>query len=127
MGGLRDVWIRPRQGAVRRVVERWWRRWAVLIVLPAVIVSSARIFGARRVGDEREGRGGRRGAWLTGFYRWWLGVRCRSLNIRFRKAMIRVYLRMGVLETDIVLRDMEMRGYRSTFGSSCLCIMGFIT
>lgn len=41
VGGLRDVWIRPRQGAVRRVVERWWRRWGVLMVLPAVIVSFA--------------------------------------------------------------------------------------
>ena len=41
VGGLRDVWIHPRQGAVRRVVEVWWRRWAVLIVLPAAIVSSA--------------------------------------------------------------------------------------
>lgn len=42
VGGLRDVWIQPRQGVVRRVVEKWWRRWAVLFVLPAVIVSSAR-------------------------------------------------------------------------------------
>lgn len=35
---LRDVWIHPRQGAVRRVVERWWWRWSVLVVLPAAIV-----------------------------------------------------------------------------------------
>jgi hypothetical protein len=41
-GGLRDVWVRPHQGAVRRVVEVWWRRWAVLMVLPAAIVSLLR-------------------------------------------------------------------------------------
>lgn len=34
-----DLWIRPQQGAVRRCLERWWSRWAVLILLPAFIVS----------------------------------------------------------------------------------------
>jgi hypothetical protein len=66
-GGLRDVWIRPRQGAVRRVVERWWRRWVVLMGLPAGIVSFVffcilyLVFdggpGEERRGEEREGRG----------------------------------------------------------------------
>lgn len=37
--GVRDVWIKPRQGAVRGLVERWWWRWGVLVGLPAVIVS----------------------------------------------------------------------------------------
>lgn len=36
---LKDLWIQPKQGAVRRVVERWWGRWGMLIILPAAIVS----------------------------------------------------------------------------------------
>ena len=36
---INDVWIEPKQGAVRRVVDRWWMRWGVLFVLPAAIVS----------------------------------------------------------------------------------------
>jgi hypothetical protein len=34
-----DVWVKPQQGTVRRLVEPWWSRWAVLVVLPAAIVS----------------------------------------------------------------------------------------
>ncbi|EEY21266.1 conserved hypothetical protein [Verticillium alfalfae VaMs.102] len=32
-----DVWIEPKQGAVRRVVDVWWSRYGVLVVLPAVL------------------------------------------------------------------------------------------
>jgi hypothetical protein len=35
-----NVWIAPRQEAVRMVVGRWWSRWGVLVVLPAAIVSA---------------------------------------------------------------------------------------
>ena len=35
----RDLWLEPKQAAVARMVERWWSRWAVLIVLPAALVS----------------------------------------------------------------------------------------
>ena len=41
---LRDVWIKPKQGAVRRVVDRWWLRWAVLFFLPAAIVGQPTSF-----------------------------------------------------------------------------------
>ncbi|KAI1137138.1 hypothetical protein F5Y05DRAFT_79528 [Hypoxylon sp. FL0543] len=34
---VRDLWIAPRQTAVKRVVERWWSRWAVLVFLPAAL------------------------------------------------------------------------------------------
>ncbi|KAI1774689.1 hypothetical protein F4818DRAFT_452158 [Hypoxylon cercidicola] len=34
---VRDLWIAPRQPAVKRVVERWWSRWAVLVFLPAAL------------------------------------------------------------------------------------------
>ena len=37
---IMDVWVEPRQGAVRRVVEVWWTRYGALIVLPAVLVGS---------------------------------------------------------------------------------------
>ncbi|KAL1839417.1 hypothetical protein VTJ49DRAFT_1518 [Mycothermus thermophilus] len=34
---LRNVWVDPKPGAVRRVVDVWWSRWAALVVLPAVL------------------------------------------------------------------------------------------
>lgn len=36
---VRDLWIAPRQSAVKRVVENWWSRWGVLVFLPAALVS----------------------------------------------------------------------------------------
>jgi hypothetical protein len=35
---IRDVWIEPRQHAVRRVVEVWYGRWTVLFIVPAAVV-----------------------------------------------------------------------------------------
>ena len=35
----RDLWLEPKQSAVARVVDKWWRRWGVLVVLPAALVS----------------------------------------------------------------------------------------
>lgn len=43
--GVRDLWLRPQQGAVRRCVGVWWKRWSVLVFLPAGIVSTS--FGSR--------------------------------------------------------------------------------
>ncbi|KAI1368307.1 hypothetical protein F5Y08DRAFT_281491 [Xylaria arbuscula] len=34
---VEDLWVAPRQGAVRRVVETWWSRWGLLVFLPAVL------------------------------------------------------------------------------------------
>ncbi|KAI5918317.1 hypothetical protein F4810DRAFT_715573 [Camillea tinctor] len=34
---VEDLWIAPRQSAVKRVVESWWRRWGLLVVLPAAL------------------------------------------------------------------------------------------
>ncbi|KAI0178844.1 hypothetical protein GGR52DRAFT_578987 [Hypoxylon sp. FL1284] len=34
---MMDLWIAPKQTAVKRVVERWWSRWGVLVVLPAAL------------------------------------------------------------------------------------------
>lgn len=36
---MKDLWIEPRQGAVAKAVDRWWWRCAVLVVLPASLVS----------------------------------------------------------------------------------------
>jgi len=33
-----DLWIEPRQAPVKRVVERWWSRFGVLVVMPALLV-----------------------------------------------------------------------------------------
>jgi hypothetical protein len=35
-----DLWVEPRQSTVRKVVDVWWSRYAVLVVLPAVLVST---------------------------------------------------------------------------------------
>ncbi|KAM0329358.1 hypothetical protein ACHAQA_004664 [Verticillium albo-atrum] len=32
-----DVWVEPKQGAVKRVVDVWWSRYGVLVVLPAAL------------------------------------------------------------------------------------------
>jgi hypothetical protein len=34
-----DTLVAPKSGAVKRVVDPWWSRWAVLVVLPAALVS----------------------------------------------------------------------------------------
>lgn len=34
-----DLWIEPRQGAVKRVVDAWWSRYGALILMPASLVS----------------------------------------------------------------------------------------
>ncbi|CAG8958432.1 hypothetical protein HYFRA_00011109 [Hymenoscyphus fraxineus] len=33
----KDIWLEPKQAAVARVVDKWWTRWAVLIVMPAAL------------------------------------------------------------------------------------------
>ncbi|KAK4658557.1 hypothetical protein QC762_102760 [Podospora pseudocomata] len=35
MRRMRDTWVDPKAGVVRRLVDVWWSRWAVLVVLPA--------------------------------------------------------------------------------------------
>ena len=40
---LRDLWLEPKQAAVRRTVDRWWSRWVVIAVLPAALVSASMI------------------------------------------------------------------------------------
>lgn len=34
---VEDIWITPKQAAVRRIATSWWRRWLVLVVLPAAL------------------------------------------------------------------------------------------
>lgn len=38
---VEDLFVAPRQTAVKRVVERWWTRWGVLVFLPAALVSNS--------------------------------------------------------------------------------------
>ncbi|KAK0734185.1 hypothetical protein B0T26DRAFT_687546 [Lasiosphaeria miniovina] len=35
MRKLDDTWVNPKASAVKRLVDLWWSRWAVLVVLPA--------------------------------------------------------------------------------------------
>ena len=39
----RDLWIEPKQIAVGKVVDKWWSRWVVLIIMPAMLVSFATV------------------------------------------------------------------------------------
>lgn len=34
-----DLWVDPRQAAVKRVVDIWWSRYGLLVFLPAALVS----------------------------------------------------------------------------------------
>lgn len=36
---LRDLWIEPRQSVVARSMDKWWTRWTLLMVWPAIFVS----------------------------------------------------------------------------------------
>jgi hypothetical protein len=33
----RDLWLEPKQAAVGKLVDKWWSRWAVLVILPAAL------------------------------------------------------------------------------------------
>ena len=35
-----DVWVNPRQLAVKRIVEKWYSRYGFLVLLPALLVRS---------------------------------------------------------------------------------------
>lgn len=45
---LRDLWLDPKQTAVRKVVDKWWTRWIVLVVLPAALVSVLDLWQIRK-------------------------------------------------------------------------------
>jgi hypothetical protein len=49
-GTMRDLWIEPKPAVVARTVRRWWVRWFVLAVLPALLVSSHLIYQTFRGG-----------------------------------------------------------------------------
>lgn len=34
---LRNLWLTPKNATVRRAMDRWWSRWALLVVLPAAL------------------------------------------------------------------------------------------
>lgn len=46
---VQDLWVAPRQGAVKRVVESWWRRWGLLVFLPAGLVSHKPLLSTSRI------------------------------------------------------------------------------
>lgn len=33
-----DLWVEPRQAAVRKVLDTWWSRYGFLVLMPAVLV-----------------------------------------------------------------------------------------
>ena len=43
-GWVMDLWVHPRQIAVKRMVDRWWSRYGLLVFLPAALVSSFFVF-----------------------------------------------------------------------------------
>jgi hypothetical protein len=38
-----DLWVEPRQAAVKRTVDKWWSRYGLLVFLPAALVSLSTI------------------------------------------------------------------------------------
>lgn len=32
-----DLWVHPRQGAVKKIADRWWSRYGLLVLLPAIL------------------------------------------------------------------------------------------
>lgn len=38
-GWVMDLWVDPKQLAVKRTVDRWWSRYGLLVFLPAALVS----------------------------------------------------------------------------------------
>ncbi len=39
----RDLWVSPKAGTVKRAVDSWWSRWALMVVLPAMLVRLRRM------------------------------------------------------------------------------------
>ncbi|KAF1736842.1 uncharacterized protein CRV24_002453 [Beauveria bassiana] len=35
--GVIDLWVEPRQSAVKKVVDRWWSRYGLLVLMPAIL------------------------------------------------------------------------------------------
>lgn len=44
----RDLWLEPKQAAVGKLVDKWWSRWAVLVIFPAALVSDTKCNVLRR-------------------------------------------------------------------------------
>lgn len=38
-----DLWVEPRQAAVKRTVDRWYSRYGLLVFLPAALVSHSSV------------------------------------------------------------------------------------
>ncbi|CAK7239367.1 MAG: hypothetical protein STHCBS139747_000797 [Sporothrix thermara] len=34
---MRNLWLTPKNATVRRAVDRWWSRWTLLVILPALL------------------------------------------------------------------------------------------
>ncbi|CAK7226788.1 hypothetical protein SCUCBS95973_006316 [Sporothrix curviconia] len=34
---LRNLWLTPKNATVRRAIDRWWSRWTLLVILPALL------------------------------------------------------------------------------------------
>ncbi|KAF5680806.1 hypothetical protein FHETE_194 [Fusarium heterosporum] len=52
-----DIWVDPRQSAVRRVVDKWWSRYAFLVLMPALLAVAwcAIPFPQYRISDDGDG------------------------------------------------------------------------
>ena len=61
---MKNTWVDPKAGVVRGLVDVWWTRWGVLVLLPACLVSFSfdawRERGRKRNERKRE-REGKRG------------------------------------------------------------------
>lgn len=115
---VQDLWVAPQQNAVKRVVESWWRRWGMLIFLPAGLVSSLGFV------TEVDTSRGRREKLITKTYRRSFGAPYPSQSILWIQTTRTCTLVSGTITGYLVT---ERRAYRSTFGSFCLYITAFTT
>ncbi|ERS96829.1 uncharacterized protein SPSK_00690 [Sporothrix schenckii 1099-18] len=64
---LRNLWLTPKNATVRRAVDRWWSRWTLLVVVPAVLAIAwcALPFPQYPLSDNLDADDGKRGEHRT--------------------------------------------------------------
>jgi hypothetical protein len=126
---MKDLWLEPKQSAVARVVDKWWTRWTVLVVLPAALVSSF----CDKIVIPLNFRWRKRPPLAKGNFRLILHIDRLSHGAPYHfrntsspttktmwEACHRIFLDIGYQAT-------EKPEFRSTSGSSCLYIMDSTT
>ncbi|PQE03334.1 hypothetical protein CJF30_00005563 [Rutstroemia sp. NJR-2017a BBW] len=116
---MKDLWLEPKQGAVARVVDKWWTRWTVLVVLPAALA----VVPPRHRWRKKSHLVKRNVRLILYISRPSHGAHYhfRNMSSPTTKTMWETCRHTFL---DIGYPVTEKPEFRSTFGSSCLYIMG---